>query len=55
LRFRETFREEEGRRRRGTFGKHLLQVEVNAREPPSQLQEALKESAKVDAEYNLHT
>jgi hypothetical protein len=30
-------------------------VEANAREPPSQLQEALKESTKVDAEYNLPT
>jgi hypothetical protein len=28
---------------------------ADAREPPSQLQEALKKSAKVDAEYNLPT
>jgi hypothetical protein len=28
---------------------------VDAREPPSQLQEALKGSTKVDAEYNLPT
>ena len=32
-----------------------VRVEVDAREPPSQLQEALKESTKVDAEYNLPT
>jgi hypothetical protein len=31
------------------------QVELDARGPPSQLQEALKESAKVDAEYNFPT
>ena len=28
---------------------------MDAREPPSQLQEALKESTKVDTEYNLPT
>jgi hypothetical protein len=28
---------------------------VDAREPPSQLQETLKKSTKVDAEYNLPT
>jgi hypothetical protein len=28
---------------------------VDAREPPSQLQEALKESAKADVEYNFPT
>jgi hypothetical protein len=28
---------------------------VDTHEPPSQLQEALKESAKVDPEYNLPT
>jgi hypothetical protein len=27
---------------------------VGAREPPSQLQEALKDSAKVDAEHFVH-
>jgi hypothetical protein len=39
----------------GTFTNNSVRVEVDAREPPSQLQEALKESTKVDAEYNLPT
>jgi hypothetical protein len=39
----------------GTFREHSGRVEVDAREPPSQLQEALEESTKVDAEYILPT
>jgi hypothetical protein len=38
-----------------TCREHSVQVEVHAREPPSKLQEAFKESTKVDAEYNLPT
>jgi hypothetical protein len=34
---------------------HSGRVEADARGPPSQLEEALKESTKVDAEYNLLT
>jgi hypothetical protein len=40
---------------RGTFSAHSVRVKVDAREPPSQLQEGRKESTKVDAEYNLPT
>jgi hypothetical protein len=43
---------------RGTSKEHNThsgRVEVDAREPPSQMHEALKDSTKVDAEYNLPT
>jgi hypothetical protein len=36
----------------GVFREHSVRVEVDAREPPFQLQEALKESIKVDEEHN---
>jgi hypothetical protein len=39
----------------GTFGEHSVRVEVDARWPASQLQEALEESTKVNAAYNLPT
>jgi hypothetical protein len=39
----------------GTFSVHSVRVEVDAREPPSQLKEALKESIKIYSEYNLPT
>jgi hypothetical protein len=39
----------------GTSSELPVGVEVDARESPSQLQEALKESTKVDVEYNLPT
>jgi hypothetical protein len=39
----------------GPFREHSVRVEVDACESPSQLQEAHKESTKVDAEYNLPT
>ena len=39
----------------GAFGEHSVRAEVDALEPPFQLQEAFKESTKVDAEYNLPT
>jgi hypothetical protein len=45
-----TFREHSGNIQ-GTFREHS----ADAREPPSQLQEAFKKSTKVDAEYNLPT
>jgi hypothetical protein len=37
-----------------SFGRSPVQFElsVDAREPPSQLQEALKENTEVNAEYN---
>ena len=36
----------------GTFREHSVRVEVDAREPPSQPQEALEENTKVDAGYD---
>jgi hypothetical protein len=42
---------EHSRNIQGTFSV----IRANAREPPSQLQEALKKSTKVDAEYSLPT
>jgi hypothetical protein len=48
------FREHSGNIQ-GTFREHSGRVEADARGPPSQLQEALTESTKVDAEYSLPT
>jgi hypothetical protein len=39
----------------GTFREHPVRVEVDTPERPSQQQEALTESTKVDAEHNLPT
>jgi hypothetical protein len=47
-----TFREHSGSVQ-GMFREHLVRAGVDAREPPSQLQEALQENTRVDAEYNL--
>jgi hypothetical protein len=49
-----TFREHSGNIQ-GTLRERSVKVEVGANEPPSQLQEALKESTKVDAKSNLQT
>jgi hypothetical protein len=45
-----TFRERSGNVQ-GTFREHPVRVELDASDPPSQLQEALTKSTKVDAEY----